>query len=174
MKKIKEGKFEVLASKKDAIDRFMMLEGGVRDFRDRNGGAMGFYCNKYGKILIQCQQGRREMEKNNSSSNILTKLYGTIKQYDNKTYVEYYTALKNSNVLTSIGLYLFGIICCIFLLIRYILFFLPIIIFLFYFIINMIKQINSILEEKTNPNIDSDILIKILENKINTVNDWEK
>ncbi len=176
MKKIKEGKIEVLASKKDAIDRFMMLGGGCRgrDFRDRNGGAMIFYCNKYGKILIECQQVRREMTKNNSSSNILTKLYGTIKQYDNKTYVEYYTALKNIDVLKRMGLYVYGIIVSIFLLIRYILVFFPVIFFLFYFIISMIKQISSILEEKTSPDIDSDTLIKILENKVDAVNNWEK
>ena len=50
MKKIKQGKLEVCASKSDTINRLMQLQGLCKDVNVRNGGLINFYCNKYGKI----------------------------------------------------------------------------------------------------------------------------
>ena len=52
VKKIKQGKLEVFASKNDTIDRLMQLQGLCKDIKDSNGGLIDFYCNKNGKIKM--------------------------------------------------------------------------------------------------------------------------
>ncbi len=171
MKKIKEGKLKVFVSKKDAIDRLMQLQGPCKDINDRNCGSIEFYCNKNGKIKIECCEQRLSL--NFKNSKILTKLYGVVTQCDNETYINYFTSLKNINIFIWISFLLIATVISMFFML------LPInktkvLALTVCCIIALVFQVISILEEKTNPDIDSDTLIKILENKIDIVNNWKE
>ena len=51
MKKISQGKFEICATKTDAIDKFMQMQGLCRE--EINGyQRIEFYCTRKGKITV--------------------------------------------------------------------------------------------------------------------------
>lgn len=171
VKKIKQGKFKVFASKKDTINRLMQLQGLCKDVKDSNGGLINFYCNKRGKIKIECYEERLKL--NFKNSRILSKLYGSITECNHHTYIDYFTALKISSIFARISFFLIAIvILALFLL-------LPVdkikvLIVIVCLIIALIFQIISILKEKRNSHINSETLIKVLEDKVNIINNWEK
>lgn len=171
MKKIEQGKLEVRASKNETINRLIQLQGLCKDVNDRNGGLIHFYCNKNGKIKIECYEERLKLNFNHSK--ILTKLYGVVTECNNKTYIDYFTSLKNSSVFARISFLLTAIvIAAVFML-------LPVdkskvLVVIVCCIIALAFQIISILKEKSNPHIDSVTLVKVLEDKVDTVNNWEK
>ena len=97
MKKIAQGKFEIFATKRDAIDRFMQLQGVCRE-NISGEKAIQFNCTSKGEIFITNPPTRR-VEK-------LISIYlnADIIEQDGKTYVSYYTRFsKFSNVLKLIS-----------------------------------------------------------------------
>lgn len=171
VKKIKQGKLEIFASKKDTINRLMQLQGLCKDVKDSNDGLINFYCNKKGKIKIECYEKRLKL--NFKNSRILSKLYGAVTEYNHQTYIEYFTSLKISSIFARISFFLIAIvILALFLL-------LPVdkikvLIVIVCLIIALIFQVISILKEKSNPHMNSETLIKVLEDKVNIINNWEK
>ena len=87
MKKLSEGKYEILTSKADAIDKFMQLQGICREELS-DGQCILFYCTKKGKITVHNPQGRHY---ENQSS---TRLCANVTEQGGKTYVTYYTAFS--------------------------------------------------------------------------------
>ena len=171
MKKINQGKFEVYASKTDTINRFMQLQGLCKDVKDSNDGLIDFYCNKNGKIKIECYEERLKF--NLKNSRILCKLYGTITECNNQTYIDYFTTLKISSIFVRISFFLIAIVILSLSLL------LPVdkikvLIVIICLIIALIFQVISILKEKNNPHINSETLIIALENKVNIINNWDK
>lgn len=171
MKKIKQGKLEVFASRNDTIDKLMQLQGLCKGVKASSGNLINFYCNKNGKIKIECYEKRLKFDLKNSR--ILCKLYGTITECNNQTYINYFTSLKISSFSARISFFLIAIvILALFLL-------LPVdkikvLIVIVCLIIALIFQVVSILKEKSNPHMNSETLIKVLEDKINIINNWEK
>ena len=171
MKKIKQGKLEVFASRSDTIDRLMQLQGLCKDVKDSNEGLINFYCNKNGKIKIECFEKRLKL--NFKNSRILCNLSGIITEYNNQTYIEYFTSLAISCIFARISFFLIAIvIMALFLL-------LPVdkiktLLVIICLITALIFQVVSIFKEKHNPHINSETLIKALEDKVNIINNWEK
>lgn len=171
MKKIKQGKIEVFTSKHDAINKLMQLQGLCKDVKDSNGGLINFYCNKNGKIKIECYEERLKL--NFKNSRILSKLYGSITEYNHQTFIVYFTSLKITSIFARISFFLMAIvILALFLL-------LPVdkikvLIVIVCLIIALIFQVITILKEKNNPHMNSEILIKVLEDKVNIINNWER
>jgi len=171
MKKFKQGNLEVYASKNDTINRLVQLQGICKDANDRNGGLINFYCNKYGKIKIECYEKRLKLNLKNSK--ILTKLYGSVTERNHKTYIDYFTALKISSIFSRISFLLIAVVVLALFLI------LPVdkirvLVVIVCLIVILIFQIFSIIKEKNNPHIDSETLIKVLEDKVNIINNWER
>lgn len=171
MKKINQATIEIFSSKDEAINRLMQLQGVCKNANDSNGGLIDFYCNKNGKIRIECYEER--MKLNFKNSKILTKLYGTVIERNHKTYIDYFTSLKISSIFARLSFLLIAIvILALFLL-------LPVdkikvLIVIVCLIIALIFQVISILKEKSNPHMNSDILIKVLEDKISIINNWNE
>lgn len=168
MKKIVQGKFDVCTSKVDAIDKLMQLQGVCQE-KNSNNCRIEFHCNKHGKIIIESQVSRHSPKK----AKIFTKLYGNVTKQNNKTYVNYYISFDKNGVFRRLSAFLIAAIVLLFFLV-----FVPnktkVLIALILCIIGLIFQLFSIEKEKSNLNLNSDTLIKVLENKVNIVNNWEK
>ncbi len=171
MKKIKQGEFEICASKKDTINRLIQLQGLCKNINDRNGGLINFYCNKNGKIKIECYEKRLKL--NFKNSKILTKLYGVVTECNNITYINYFTSLKKSNIFVRISFLLAAIIILTFFMLSSV-YKSKVLVAIICCIIALVFQIISLLKEKSDPHTDSDTLIKVLEDKVEIINNWEK
>ena len=98
MKKISQGQFEIRATKADAIDKFMQMQGVCREELSSE-NLIEFYCSKKGKIAIT-NPPKKHIEHTNS-----TNLYAEIIEQDGKTYITYYTVYSHfNNVLKIISL----------------------------------------------------------------------
>ncbi|MBE6757559.1 MAG: hypothetical protein E7552_03280 [Ruminococcaceae bacterium] len=169
MKIINHGKYEILTTRVDAINKFMQLQGVCRgEISGQN--AIEFYCQKNGKITITNPPTRRA-ENDNS-----TNLFAEILEEDGKTYVSYYTAFsKSSNVLKIILLVTYLLIAIFAVAVTIIgrgeTYYLPILVLglaLF-----GTKLFAGAKEEKNFPK-DSEILINELEKRVEAVNLWDK
>ena len=169
MKKIIQGEFEVFTTKADAIDKLMQMQGICRE-QISGENAIQFYCLKNGKITITNPPTRR-VENDNS-----TILFGRVIEKDGKTYVTYYTAFSKSNNVTKLIFllmdFLMAAISIVFVVLSktqmYYLLILILALPLFSF-----KFFAGTKEEK-NSKIDSEILIKELEKRVEAVNYWDK
>lgn len=169
MKKISQGKYELLTTKADAIDKFMQMQGICRE-EISGENSIEFYCHKNGKIIITNPPTRR-VERDNS-----TNLYAEIIEQDSKAYVTYYTAFSQSNnVLKMIFLAIYLLIAIFAIAVTIIgkvkTYYLPILVLGLVFF--GIKLFASTKEEKNSPK-DSEILIKELEKRVEAVNLWDK
>lgn len=169
MKKISQGKLQICATKADAIDKFMQMQGlcreGINDYQ-----RIEFYCNKKGKITVT-NPPSKHIEHTYS-----TALYGEVIEQDGKTYVAYYTVYSHyNNVLKIISLVMLTAMS-VFAIVSafadagkktpYILFVLCCALFVF-------QLINTIKEKKNAPK-DSKIMVDELEKRVEAVNLWDK
>ncbi len=169
MKKIEQGKFEIFTSKTDAISKLIQLQGICKDIKNSNDCRIMFHCDKRGKITVESDDDRYNPKK----ALILTKLYGEIIEQANKTYINYYISLANKNIFLRIGVFVSAII----ILLIFGLFIddkFKVLIAIVICVIGLVFQCISIKNEKRDPSLNSKILIKVLEDKINTINNWEK
>lgn len=169
MKRISQGEYEIFTTKKDAIDKFMQMQGTCRE-EISGENPIRFYCSKKGKIIITNPPTKR-VESDNS-----TNLFAEILERDGKAYVAYYTAFSRSNNVLKyifLAIYLFLAIIAIVLAINtrgktyYLL------ILFFGLLLFGFKLFSATKEEKNSPK-DSEILIKELEKRVEAVNLWDK
>lgn len=169
MKKISQGKYEILTTKADAIDKFIQMQGVCREqIGEEN--AIEFYCSKKGRLAIT-NPPTKYVHKENSS-----KLFAKIIEQDGKTYVTYYTvyshsinALKAASLIMLITMAILAIILAVanqdktaslIILILCLAFFTS-------YLVNTAK-------DKRNSPKDSEIMIKELEKRVEAVNLWDK
>ncbi len=169
MKKIEQGTFEIFTSKDDAINKLMQLQGVCKDIRNSNDCRILFECDKCGKIVVESDDDRYNLKK----ALILTKLYGEIIEQANKSYINYYVSLENKNVFLRLSMFVIAIIVLL-ILGLFIDDKLKVLVAIVICIIGLVFQCISIKNEKCNSSLNSEILIKVLEDKINTINNWEK
>ena len=175
MPKINQGKYEVFTTKEDAINKFMQMQGICRE-RISGENPIEFSCNKKGKIVIANPSSNRRSPRRRTADYSSTNLFADILEQDGKVYVAYYTSFSVlNNILNCIFLviyslmFIFGIVLTIKL--DYEFYYLPI---LFLGLIFSGIQIFSIVKEKKNSPKDSKTLIKVLENRVEAVNLWDK
>lgn len=169
MKKIVQGEFELLTTKVDAIDKLMQMQGICRE-QISGENAIQFYCQKNGKIIIT-NPPSRHVEYSNS-----TVLFANVIEKKGKTHVTYYIAFSKSNnviklIFLLIDLLIAAISIVFVVLSKTQMYYLPILIlalplFGFKFFFGA--------EEENNSIIDSEILIKELEKRVEAVNLWDK
>ena len=171
MPKIKQGKYEVLTTKEDAINKFMQLQGVCRE-KISEENPINFYCSEKGKIVITNPSSNRIRTDGGNATN----LFAEVLEEDGKTYVNYYTEFsKANNILKLIFLVIYSLmsIFAIVLAIKldYKMYYIPILALaiLFYGI-----ELFATTKEKKNSPKDSEILIKVLENRVEAVNLWDK
>lgn len=169
MKKISQGKYEIFTTKQNAIDKFMQMQGVCRE-KISGEKPIQFYCTKKGKIIITNPPTKR-VESDNS-----TKLFAEILEQDNKVYVAYYTSFsKLNNIFNSIFLsiyFLMAVLAIVLTIYTHIkMYYLPIL-FLGFLLFGF-KLFSATKEEKNSP-IDSEILIKELEKRVESINKWDK
>jgi len=169
MKKINQGKFEICATKTDAIDKFMQMQGLCRE--EINGyQRIEFYCTNKGKITLT-NPPSRHIENTYSTS-----LYGEIVEQDGKTYVAYYTVYSHyNNVLKIISLVML-IVMSVFAIVSAVADFgkkTPYVIVALCCAFCVFQLINTFKEKKNAPR-DSEIMIKELEKRVEAVNLWDK
>ena len=169
MKKINQGKYEILTTKVDAIDKFMQMQGACREQLSGE-NPIEFYCSNKGKITITNPPTRSVV--NDTSTNLFAKIV----EQDDKVYVTYYTAFSQStNVLKTIyiSIYLlmgvFAIIGTIISKVKT--YYLTILAF---GLISFGIKSFAIAKEETNSSKDSEILINELEKRVEAVNLWNK
>ena len=174
MKKIIEGKYEILTSKEDAIDKFVQLQGACVEGINGGVDSIEFTCTKKGKMFIGDITKRRRKTFNS------TKLYAQNIEENGKTYVSYFTSFSGSvfvfNLINIILLSLMSVGFTIFTGIYAIETkekpYLPVMFCLFS--VCWILEFISKLKEKKNSQKDSEIMIKELEKRIEAVNKWDK
>ena len=171
MPKINQGKYEVFTTKEDAINKFMQLQGVCRE-KISGENLIEFSCNKKGKIVITNPSSNRRRTDGDNATN----LYAEVLEEDGKTYVNYYTEFSESNnILKLIFLVIYSLmsIFAIVLAIKldYKMYYIPIfaLAILFYGI-----EVFATTKEKKNSPKDSETLIKVLENRVEAVNLWDK
>lgn len=169
MKKISQGEFDLFTNKSNAIERFLQLQG-VCNAQMSDESAIQFYCTKKGKITIT-NPPSRHYENENSTS-----LFAEVIEKNGKTYVSYYTVFDNlANTTKVVGIALeiimiiiaiiFGIISGQALIS---------ILILVAAVIAHIVIFSSASREGVDAPIDSEILIKELEKRVEAVNLWDK
>ena len=171
MAKINQGKYEVFTTKEDAINKFMQLQGVCRE-KISEENPIEFICTKKGKIVITNPSSNRRMTDGDNATN----LFAEVLEEDGKTYVNYYTEFsKANNILKLIFLVIYSLmsIFAIVLAIKldYKMYYIPILALaiLFYGI-----ELFATTKEKKNSPKDSETLIKVLENRVEAVNLWDK
>jgi len=169
MKKISKGKFEISATKTNAIDKFMQMQGLCRE--EINGDQrIEFYCTKKGKITVT-NPPSRHIEHTYS-----TALYGEVIEQDGKTYVAYYTVYSHyNNVLKIISLVMLTVMS-VFAIVSTVADFgkkAPYIIFVLCCALFIFQLINTLKEKKNSPR-DSEIMVRELKNRVDAVNLWDK
>lgn len=169
MKKIDQGKLKLHTSKNDAINKFLQLQGVCKDVKNSNNCRVEFFCNKKGKISIVSLRDRYSIK----NSQILTELYAQVIENSGETYISYYTSLKKEKIIIIWSAFIVAIIVLLLSLLildRKIL----TLGIIFLCIYALIYQLSSIKREKDNPSENSEIYIRVLEQKVDTVNNWEK
>ena len=170
MRKIEQGKYELFTTKKDAIDKFMQMQGVCIEEISGEKPIL-FYCTKKGKIAINSPPGTQ------FERTISTNLFAQIIEHDGKTYITYYTAYSKFHsifkVVTFVYLIVMAIVAIILTVVNasmneILLIFLVLSLLFFIF-----QLYNSAKEQKNSPK-DSKILIKELEKRVEAVNLWDK
>lgn len=169
MKKLQQGTFEIFTSKTDAISKLIQLQGICKDIKNSNDCRIMFHCDKRGKITVESLRDRYNLKK----AKMLTKLHGDIFEQGNKTYINYCVFLDKKSVFLRLCVFLIAIVILsifsVFIADK-----IKVLIAVIICIIGLVFQLISINKEKENPSLNSKILIKVLENKINIINNWGK
>lgn len=171
VKKLSEGKYEILTTKDDAIDKFMQMQGICREELS-NEKAIEFKCFKDGKIFIS-NLPTRHIENDNA-----TDLFAQVVEQNGKTYVTYYTNFNKSVIVWKFIFIILDILLGLFaILLSFVypneksVYLIP-----FGFICTVLlicRLISASKEEKHAPK-DSAILIHELEKRVQAVNLWDK
>lgn len=164
MKKLVQGEFELYTTKKDAINKFMQLTGVCREEISDN-KPIEFYCTKTGKIAISNPPTMRVTRE------ISTKLFGKLIERDEKTFVTFQIMYSNANNIIKI-------ICLALMLISTLLAFFidktAMRVALIPCFLLFGSMLFSATKEKSNSPIDSELLIKELEKRVNAINSWNE
>lgn len=172
MKKIAEGRYELTCTKEEAIERFQEMEGICRETisDDR---AIAFYCTKKGKIVVSDPPRRR---KGGIFYDSATALRGQIVEEEDKTYLTYHTAFSKFESVTKVVYAILYIIIGIFAIVTAVAnsaSALAVIICIA-FVALFIHRMHIIVNEKSHAVQDSEIMIKVLEERVNAVNRWDE
>lgn len=168
MKIIDQGKFKLNTSKAVAIERFLELGSCCEEYYS-NDETIFLDCTKSGEISISHFRHRTNRGKN---AYILSKLYGQIIEQKGETYVSYYTALTGGRIFLFCGMIVLGLILSISLFLTSL--DLRALFTAVGFVIALIWQVSSLLDEKNQIYMHSKKFVKILERKVDAVNNWEK
>lgn len=173
MKKIVQGRYELLATKEEAIDRFREMQGLCREEISDDSNVV-FSCTENGKIWIA--DASRMHIKSNPIYDSAISLHGEIVEEADKTYVTYFTAFSRFESILKVSFTALFVIV----------FFIAIIVAiakaestmriigcLIGFVL-MVRQLYINANEKSCAYQDSQIMIKILEERVNAVNHWDK
>ena len=170
MKKNNQGIFEIFTSKTDAINKLIQLQGFYHK-KNSNNTRIEFTCNKEGRIIISNPQGHKENWC--GKSKLMIKLVGKVIVQENKTFVTYYTTIGNFDIFRRLSVLAISIIICV----CFGIFTADKIKALLATAVCMVaflSQLILIIKEKENFDLNSNLLIEILEKKINDVNNWDR
>ncbi len=169
MKKISQGKYELLTTKADAIDKFMKLQGVCREELSRD-NPIEFYCSKKGKVTIT-NPPRKYIENTNS-----TNLFAEIIEQEGKTYITYYTVYSRFNNFLKVTYLMMLIVMAILAIVLAVTdvdkTVSPIILVLC--LVFFVFQLFNTAKDKRNSPEDSEIMIKELQKRVEAVNLWDK
>ncbi len=144
------------------------MEGYCRE-RISDDNPIIFVCSKKGKIAIYDPPGRH------SVNDACTKLYGEIVEQEGRTYITYYTAFSKFESITKM---IFNIIYLIMSLLASIFAVantkpaIALITCVVCFVLG-VRQLYVSVDEKGYAYQDSEIMIKVLEERVNAVNRWD-
>ena len=169
MKKISQGKYEIFATKAEAIRRFRQLQGVCME-KYSNETVIEFYCFKNGKMMITDPPSRT------IGNECSTHLSAKILEQDGKTYVSYYTAYSQSNHALKWIAFVIFLLMIVYSFAHTVIgenktYYLPI---LAVFLILCGRYLFDTTAEKTDSTKDSELLIKELEKRVEAVNLWDK
>lgn len=171
MKTIHEGKYELLTTKQEAIDRFMQMQGVCRE-RMSGDYVMKFFCYKDGKILIMDPPSKGANDRS-------TRLSAQVVEQEGKTYVTFCVRYDESNRVYNL---VFGVIHIVILLAALVVMLLHMIpesgiatvpmalVALSFYVYRMVEDA----KEKGHAPQDAEALIRELKNRVDAVNRWEE
>lgn len=171
MKTIREGTYELLTTKQEAIDRFMQMQGICRE-RMSGDYVMKFFCHKDGKISIMDPPSKGANDRS-------TRLSAQVVEQEGKTYVTFCVKYNEANRVYNL---VFGVVNIVILLAA-----LALVVFkvmpaggiaaiplalvcLFFFVYQMVEDA----KEKGHSPQDAEALIRELKNRVDAVNRWEE
>ena len=164
MKKIAEGRYELTCTKEEAIERFQEMAGYCREeLSDEYPVFVG--CTGKGKIGIGTRMRRSGVDNP-------TTLYAQIVEEADKTYITYYTAFSKFDEIFNVIVWVLDLIMVIFAIVyakTTMVLILAAVCGVFY-----ARQLYASRNGKINALQDSEILIKVLEERVNAVNRWDE
>lgn len=164
MKKIAQGRYELSCTKEEAIERFQEMDGYCREeLSDEYPVVVG--CTGKGKIGIGTRMRRSGVDNP-------THLYAQIVEEADKTYITYYTAFSKFDAVFNVIVWVFYLIMAIFAVVyakTTMALILAVVCGAFY-----ARQLHASRNEKNNARQDSEIMIKVLEERVNAVNRWDE
>lgn len=164
MKKIAQGRYELACSKEEAIERFQEMAGYCREeLSDEYPVFVG--CTGKGKIAIGTRMRRSGVDNP-------TTLYAQIVEEADKTYITYYTAFSKFDEIFNVIAWVFYLIMAIFAIVNAktsMALIVAIVCGVFY-----ARQLYASRNGKNNAWQDSEIMIKVLEERVNAVNRWDE
>lgn len=172
MKKIAQGRYELSCTKEEAIERFQEMAGYCRE-QISDDRAIAFYCMKKGKIVVSDPHHRT---KGGIFYDSPTTLRGQIVEEGDKTYLTYYTTFSKFESVTKVVYAILYMIIGIYALVSAIAnreSVLAVIICIA-FVVFFIRRIYVMMKEKKHAWQDSEIMIKVLEERVNAVNRWDE
>ncbi len=172
MKTIQEGRYELLTTKAEAIDRFMQMQGICRE-RMSGDHAMEFFCFKDGKILIMDPPSKR------GRGDRSTHLSAQVVEQEGETYVTFCTKYDEANRVYNLVFGAIGIVMLLVALVFVALKVMPAsgfmtvpmaLVCLSLYVYRMVEDA----KEKGQAPQDADVLIRELKNRVDAVNRWEE
>ncbi|MBQ7328732.1 MAG: hypothetical protein IJX01_02350 [Oscillospiraceae bacterium] len=164
MKKIAQGRYELTCSKEEAIERFQEMAGYCREeLSDEYPVFVG--CTRKGKIGIGTRMRRSGVDNP-------THLYAQIVEEADKTYITYYTAFSKFDAVFNVIVWVFYLIMAIFAVVyakTTMALILAVVCGAFY-----ARQLYAGRNGKNNARQDSEIMIKVLEERVKAVNRWDE
>lgn len=165
MKKILQGKYALSCTKEEAIDRLREMAGYCREELDYENQVF-FSCTKKGKIAVcGCSHRRYGLDNN-------TWLHAQIVEETDKTYITYYTQHHKVNAVLNLILGAVNVITGVIVIV----YARTLMALLAYGLIlaMSIREMYAVANGDSNAWQDSEILRKVLEERVNAVNRWDE
>jgi len=168
MKKIVQGRYALSCTKEEAIERFQEMAGYCRE-RISDDNPIRFSCSKKGRIVIYDPPNGR------SVNDACTKLCGEIVAQEGRVYVAYYTTFDKADsvikMICNLVYVIMSLLAIAFAIIKAESFTTLIAIGC---LVLSVRLLYVSVNEKGYSYQDSEILIKVLEERVKAVNRWDE